>query len=219
MPKRTPVVVYAREQWLDTPTLASDSSISLHVYRTPDHLLNEMLNDWYFSTIMHRLRAGDFIRIRDAENMHAEIIVDEIIKDRRQVLLSVYHVLNVMPVADAMAGDRCTVRWRGKRCFAIVRGGEILMQDIRSRDEAERALEYMRRSDDYTAQGVRSAKIIEERDRLNPPPRGRGAMPQPIPQFDAWEGTVKEMPAIRSKGEETDDTETEAAAATGAGTN
>jgi nitroreductase len=198
MPKQnTPVVVYAREQWLDTPTLASDSNISLHVYRSPDHTLNEMLNEWYFSTLMHRLRPGDFIRIRDAEGNHSEVIVDEIIKDRRHVLLSIYHVLNVVPVADALAGDKCSVRWRGKSGFAVMRGSDVIVQNLATREEAETALRYMRRSNNYSKDAVRTAQILEEQERMNPTPRGRGREPEPVKEFDHWENAIKEAPVIR----------------------
>lgn len=118
-----------------------------HDYDSNDHLLEEMLNDTYWSTCIHRLNAGDYIYVQDAANQRAILLVDEIEPKTRRVWISVDERREARPVTD---DSGLTVRWRGPRggMWCVVnRDSRIISAGYRTRRDAE----------------VRLSQILEDR--------------------------------------------------------
>lgn len=120
------------------------SGKSRHDYDSKDHVLSEMMNETYWSTLIGDIVPGDLIWITDAESAMAIIRIDWIDTKARTVGISLQERLTERAV---VAGDGMAVKYRGPRgglWCVLDDAGEIISRDNRTRDEAERQRDLMR---------------------------------------------------------------------------
>jgi hypothetical protein len=118
-------------------------------YVSPDHILSEMLNDYYFGGIPHNMREGDEIYVVDAAMVEAVLRVDGVYKDEKRVALSLRETHAFKPAIKAHSDvvevetPALTVRFKGRRggnWCVIDADGAIVEQGYQARGEAERRL-------------------------------------------------------------------------------
>lgn len=132
----------AREKYLHT--WSSGVKRSRHDYDTPDHLIEEMMSETYFSDCYRRVSPGDLIYVTDAANQRMTLLVNDIDPVTRAVKFSVEMYHTDKPVtANPTHADGLSVRFRGPRGgqWCVMGGdGKVLRAGMKSRQEADAEL-------------------------------------------------------------------------------
>jgi len=129
-------------RWADSQTRARFD------YDTNEHLMGEMLNDAYFSTMYADFRPGDLIYVTDAAQQRATLIVADIDPVSHLVRLDIDTTHTQAPVTAVEKGNDAgfAIRWKGPRggkFWIVSNTGEMIERDIESKHEAERRLKNM----------------------------------------------------------------------------
>lgn len=117
---------------------------SRHDYDANDHVLAEMMNETYWSTLIGEFEIGDLVWVNDAEGEQAVIKIDWIDTKSRTVGLSVQERIKDNPVTGS---DGLALKYRGPRggLWCIVDAqGQVIHRDCKTRDEADRMRDALR---------------------------------------------------------------------------
>lgn len=136
----------AREKYLHT--WASGVKRSRHDYDSPEHLIEEMMSEIYFSDCHMRFSPGDLIYVTDAANQRVTLLINDVDKVTRAVKFSVELYHTDKPItANPDSPDGLSVRWRGPRggLFCILDAeGKVIRAGLKSRQEADAELMIVR---------------------------------------------------------------------------
>jgi hypothetical protein len=127
------------------------SGRSRHDYDSDEHVIAEMLTEHYWSTLIGDIAVGDLIWVSDAEKAKAVVHVDWIDTKLRKVGLSVQERITERAVVGE---DGLSVRNRGPRggfWSVMDADGTVLQGNMRSREEAERARDVIRTTNQRAA--------------------------------------------------------------------
>lgn len=118
-------------------------------YISENHLIDDMLNDFYFGGCWATLRKGDLITITDAEDKMITVRVDDIDRASLRASLSIIERLSVVPVIDKTDNSLgIAYRWRGPRGggHSIVTADAVIAINFASKEAVDTAISVMRQN-------------------------------------------------------------------------